>query len=77
MPTIQILLKKCCQESFENEKNEKCHIYALIIVPSRELVAQTAQILQPICELFGFNLLRFIGGNDKKKNIENQLKNQW
>lgn len=72
---MQLLFKKCNQEN--SDAKAKCQIYALIVVPNRELVTQVAQIFQPICEVLEFNLLRLIGGTDKKKNMENKFNGKW
>jgi len=44
----------------------ECEVYALIIVPSRELVSQLVDLLLPVCRILNFNLIGFYGGAKSK-----------
>ncbi|KAH7729717.1 DNA/RNA helicase [Aphelenchoides avenae] len=70
LPTLQMISKKRQQNS-----SAACEIYALILVPSRELVAQVGDVCEPLCKKLGFTTVRFVGGGGAKNRPEN-LKGQ-
>uniref|UniRef100_A0A914C373 ATP-dependent RNA helicase n=2 Tax=Acrobeloides nanus TaxID=290746 RepID=A0A914C373_9BILA len=65
IPTIQ-LLKKCRTKDAKNSTR----IFALILVPSRDLVTQVASVLEPLCKKMEFSVARLVGGGGAKANPE-------
>lgn len=59
IPILELLLRRAKQEKWKSNE-----VGAIIISPTRELAAQTAEVLKPLAEALNFKHRLLIGGSD-------------